>query len=88
VSSTEVELSPFHAKARSAPALVEARNVDTDSSDMTTKTYSPDADKGNIRRTHSGPISGKMINKPISTADDVHKPPHYITLHYIFFTVA
>ena len=48
MSSTEVELSPFHAKARSAPALVEARNVDTDSSDMTTKAYSPDADKGNM----------------------------------------
>ena len=74
-SSTEVELSPFYAKARSTPALVEAHNANTDSCDMKTKTYSPDADRVNIRRTHSVPIPGKMINKPISTADDVDKPP-------------
>jgi len=74
-SSTEVELSPFYAKARSTPALIEARNANSNSSDMTTKTYSPDADRVNIRRTHSVPIPGKMINKTISTADDVDKPP-------------
>ena len=70
-SLSDVESSWFHAKSKSAPAVMAAQIPNSEKSDLASATY-PDVDKLKITRTFSAPIpSATKKEQRMSAADHV-----------------